>query len=95
MEKRPFQFSIRGMLWAMVWIGIGLATIPLFDAPHFLDNDGDNVRPRMLAAFWIVLAAGAVGSLCGRPVAWAKTAFFIWIPVCALILLMAILPALL
>jgi hypothetical protein len=53
MEEKPFQFSILGILWAILWIAIGLATIPLFDAPHFLDNDGDNVRPRMLAAFWV------------------------------------------
>ena len=83
------------MLWAMLWIGIGLATIPLFDASGFLDDDGDNVMPRMLAALWVVLATGAVGSLCGHPIAWARTALLIWIPVCLVILLMAILPGLL
>ena len=50
MNHQPFQFSIRRILWAILWIGIGLATIPLFDATHFLDDDGDNVPPRMLAA---------------------------------------------
>lgn len=83
------------MLWAMVWIGVGLATVPLFDAARFLDDDGDNVAPRMLAALWFVFAAGAAGSLVGRPLAWAARALVIWIPVCIGILLMAILPGML
>ncbi len=95
MNRAPFQFSIGGILWAIVWIGIGLATIPLFDAASFLDDDGDNVVPRMLAAFWGVLAIGAFGSLRGRPIAWAARALVIWIPVCVVILLMAVLPGLL
>ena len=95
MNHDPFQFSIRGMLWTMLWIGIGFATVPLFDPTSFLDDDGDNVLPRMLATFWGVLAAGVAGSLCGHPLAWARTALVIWIPICVVILLMAILPGLL
>jgi hypothetical protein len=91
MNHQPFQFSIRGMLWAMLWIGIGLATIPLFDAAHFLDDDGDNVGPRMLAALWVALAAGVVESLRGRPIAWVSKALVIWVAACVAIVVMAIL----
>ena len=56
------------MLWAVLWIGIGLATIPMVDKSTFLedliDDDGDNVVPRMWVTFWCVLVTGAIGSLC-------------------------------
>jgi len=95
MNRKPFQFSIGGLLWATFWVGIWLATVPFFDLPHFLDDDPDNMRPRMLAAFWAVPVAGVLGSLYGRPIAWARNAFLVWIPVCGLILLITIVPLLL
>ncbi len=94
MDQKPFQFSISGMLWATFWVAVWLTTVPFFDLPHFLDDDPDNVRPRILAAFWAVPAAGIIGSLRGRPLAWASKAFLIWIPVSVLIFLIAILPGL-
>jgi hypothetical protein len=95
MDKQRFQFSIRAMLWATFWVGVWLMTLRLFDVAHFLDDDPDHVMPRIVAAFWAVPAAGAIGSLCGRPMAWAKTALLVWVPVSALIFLVAILPGLL
>jgi hypothetical protein len=71
MGNGQFQFSVRGMFWAILWISMGLATYPAFDAVHFLDDDPNNVSPRMLAASWLVLATGVIGSFFGRPVKWA------------------------
>ena len=76
------------MLWAMAWVGVGLALWRLtspFDLQHFLDDDPDNIRPRMLAAFYIVPLAGAVGVLRGRPIAYPTKAFALWLPICAVI----------
>jgi hypothetical protein len=94
MQRRPRQFSIGGLLWATFWVGLWLASAALFDWRHFLDNDPDNVVPRAVAAFWAVPIAGIVGSLCGRPLAWAMAALVIWVPVALMLLLVEILPGL-
>ena len=88
MDIRPNQFSIRRMLLAMFWVGLGLAIWVAgspFDWQHFLDDDPDNLRPRMFAAFLAVPIAGAVGSLRGRPVAFAVKASLVWLVACVLI----------
>ena len=78
MDIQPNQFSIKRMLLAILWIGLGLAIWQAgspFDSKHFLDDDPDNIRPRMFAAFFMVPIAGAAGSLRGRPIAFAVSAF--------------------
>ena len=88
-NNHRFQFSIKGVLWAMLWIGVGLATIPLFDAVHFLDNDGDNVGPRMLAALWLALVYGVIESLRGRPIVWIGKTLAMWVAACIAIVVIA------
>jgi len=93
MDIQPNQFSIRRMLLAILWIGLGLAIWEVgspFDLKHFLDDDPDNIRPRMFAAFFMVPIAGAAGSLRGRPIAFAVKAFFVWLVVCVLIFALGI-----
>ncbi len=89
MAPPRFQFTLKRILWAMVWISIGLgiwkATSP-FDLRHFADNDPDNIGPRMLAAFYLVPISGAIGALRGRPIAVASKAFLVWLPICAAII---------
>jgi hypothetical protein len=88
MHIQSNQFSIRRMLLAIIWIGLGLAIWEAgspFDLKHFLDDDPDNIRPRIFAAFFMVPLAGAAGSLRGRPIVFAAKAFFAWLVVCVLI----------
>jgi hypothetical protein len=88
MEKWRFQFTVRRLLAATVWVAIGFAMWRVarpFDVQHFLDDDPDNIRPRMLAALFIVPLAGAIGSLRGRPLAAPAKAFFLWVPLCVVI----------
>jgi hypothetical protein len=80
MESR-FQISLKGMLWAMAWIGIWLATLRFFELPNLFDDGPDSLAPRMIATFWAVPLCGLVGALRGQPIALAKKAFLFWLPV--------------
>src|SRR5262245_51954646 len=76
------QFSIKRMLLAVFWAGLAFAlwrAVSPFDVHHFLDDDPDNIRPRIIAAFFLVPLAGAVGSLRGRPLAFVGRALLIWL----------------
>ncbi len=96
MKNTPIQFSIAGLLLALPWIAFGLATVPLIDwsrfLEDFLDDDGDNVFPRMLLALWCSLAACAIGALQRRPIIWFAKIFVVWIGICGIIVFVAILP---
>jgi len=92
MKLPRFQFTISRLLWATFWVGIGLTVWKLsrpFDLPHFLDDDPDNIRPRMLIAFYMVPIAGVAGSFWGRPIAAPSKAFVYWLVSCVMIVIIA------
>jgi hypothetical protein len=89
MQSPRFQFSIKRILTAIAWIALALAIWRLaspFDWHHFADDDPDNIRPRMLAAFYLVPLAGAAGSLVGRPIACAARGLVAWLAISAIII---------
>ena len=81
-EKNRLTFKLGDLLWAVLWIAIGLSTLSMIGPDflkHLVDDDGDNVAPRILVLFWCTLTIGVVSSLRGRPLAWLKPTFLYWL----------------
>ena len=50
-----------------------------FDWHHFVDDDPDNIRPRIRLAFFLMPLAGAIGSLRGCQIRWVLKSLLIWL----------------
>jgi hypothetical protein len=81
-ELPRHQFSIQRIMCAFLWLGIGFAiwrSASPFDWHHFIDDDPDNIPPRMVMAFYLVPVAGAIGSLRGCQIRWVLKSLLIWL----------------
>jgi hypothetical protein len=79
---KPSQFSLVRILLAVVWVALALAiwmaTSP-FNWHGFLDDDPDNIWPRIELAAYILPVAGAIGSLTGQTFTLLAKANLFWL----------------
>jgi hypothetical protein len=85
---KPSQFSIVRVLLAVAWFGLALAvwraTSP-FNWHGFLDDDPDNIWPRIGLAAYILPLAGAFGSLRGQTLSLVTKAILLWLGLSAVL----------
>src|ERR1700755_2897305 len=76
------QFSMVRILLAVAWIALALAIWMArspFNWHGFLDDDPDNIWPRIELATYILPVAGAIGSLPGEALTLLAKANLFWL----------------